>query len=161
LTFGVEQFSVLFVPGGRSARAWRTVRTHSVLRVFFVFVLGFALDPFWFRVSVGSGFGQSAVAGGRSAGAWRTVACSPRTVRYSGSSLEVLFAFSDSPRLRARRSAVWVRTVRGSRPDGPHGPCGQSARPGRTIRQSLSALFFGSTPSSFFRASACASRNRS
>jgi hypothetical protein len=26
LTFGVEQLSVLFVPGGRSARAWRTVR---------------------------------------------------------------------------------------------------------------------------------------
>jgi hypothetical protein len=88
-------------------------------------------------------------------------ACSPRTVRYSGSSLKVLFAFSDSPRLRAGRSAVWVRTVRGSRPDGPRGPCGQSAPPGRTVRQSLSALFLGSIPPSFFRASACASRNRS
>jgi hypothetical protein len=73
LTFGVELFSVLSVPGGRSARAWRTVRMHSVVRVFFVFFLGFAFDPFWFQVLVGSGLGQSAAAGGRSAGAWRTV----------------------------------------------------------------------------------------
>jgi hypothetical protein len=48
LTFGVELFSVLSVPGGRSARVWQTVREHSVLRVFFVFLLGFAFDPFWF-----------------------------------------------------------------------------------------------------------------
>jgi hypothetical protein len=88
-------------------------------------------------------------------------ACSMRMVRYSGSSLKVLFAFSNSPRLRAGRSAVWVRTVRGSRPDGPRGPCGQSAPPGRTVCQSLSTLFLGSIPPSFFRASACASRNRS
>jgi hypothetical protein len=73
-------------------------------------------------------------------------ACSPRTVRYSGSSLEVLFTFSDGPRHRAGRSAVCVRTVRSSRPDGPRGPCGQSAPPGRTVRQSLSALFLGSIP---------------
>jgi hypothetical protein len=88
-------------------------------------------------------------------------ACSPRTVCYSGSLLEVLFAFSDSPRLRAGRSAVWVRTVRGSRPDDPRGPCGQSAPPGRMVLQGLSALFLGSIPPTFFRASACASRNRS
>jgi hypothetical protein len=94
------------------------------------------------------------VPGGRSA-------CSPRMVRYPGSSLEVLFAFSDGPRRREGRSAVWVRIVRGSRPDSPCGPCGRSAPPGRTVRQSLSALFFGSILSSFFRASACASRNRS
>jgi hypothetical protein len=48
LTFGVEQFSVLFVLGGRSARARRTVRVYSVIRVFFVFLLGFAFDPIWF-----------------------------------------------------------------------------------------------------------------
>jgi hypothetical protein len=48
LTFGVEQFSVLFVPGGRSAGAWRTVHEHSFLRVFFVFLLGFAFDPVLF-----------------------------------------------------------------------------------------------------------------
>jgi hypothetical protein len=48
LTFGVEQFSVLFVPGGQSARAWRTVRAHSVLRVFVVFLRAFAFDLIWF-----------------------------------------------------------------------------------------------------------------
>jgi hypothetical protein len=48
LTFGVEQFSVLFVPGGRSTRARRTVRVYSVIRVFFVFLLGFAFDLIWF-----------------------------------------------------------------------------------------------------------------
>jgi hypothetical protein len=47
LTFGVEQFSVLFVPRGRSARAWGTVRLHSVRRVFFVFFLVLAFDPLW------------------------------------------------------------------------------------------------------------------
>jgi hypothetical protein len=73
-------------------------------------------------------------------------ACSPRTVHYSGSSLEVLVAFSNGPRRRAGQSMVWVRTVRGSRPDGPRGSSGQSAPPGRTIRQSLSALFLGSIP---------------
>jgi hypothetical protein len=71
--------------------------------------------------------------------------CSPRTVRYSGSSLEVLFAFSDGPRRKAGRPQC-VRTVRGSRPDGPRGPCGRSAPPGRTVHQSLSALLLGSIP---------------
>jgi hypothetical protein len=47
LTFGVEQFSVLFVPHGQSSRAWWTVRAHSVCRVFFVFLLIFAFDPLW------------------------------------------------------------------------------------------------------------------
>jgi hypothetical protein len=88
-------------------------------------------------------------------------ACSPWTVRYSGSLLEVLFAFSDSSRLRAGQSAVWARTVRSSRTDSPRDLCGQSAPPGRTVRKSLAALFLGSIPPSFFRASACASRNRS
>jgi hypothetical protein len=44
LTFEVEQFSVLFETGGWSARAWRTVRAHSVLRVFVVFLRAFAFD---------------------------------------------------------------------------------------------------------------------
>jgi hypothetical protein len=47
LTFGVEQFSVQFVPRGRSARAWRPVRAHNVRHVFFVFLLVFAFDPLW------------------------------------------------------------------------------------------------------------------
>jgi hypothetical protein len=54
-------------------------------------------------------------------------ACSPRTVRYSWSSLEVLCVLSDGPRRRAVQSAVLVRTVCGSRPDGPCGQCGRSA----------------------------------
>jgi hypothetical protein len=44
LTFGVERCSFLFMPGGRSARAWRTVRAHSVLRVFVMFLRAFAFD---------------------------------------------------------------------------------------------------------------------
>jgi hypothetical protein len=136
LTFGVEQFS-LFVPGGRSARAWRTVREHSVLRVFFVFFPDFAFDPFWFQDLVGSGFGQSAAAGGRSAGAWRTVRMLPAdgplfrvvsggSVCFFGQSVgqgrTVRGVGADSPRQQAGRSAWPVRTVRPSWPDGPLEP---------------------------------------
>jgi hypothetical protein len=137
LTFGVEQFSALFVPGGRSARAWRTVRAHSVLRVFSVFLLGFAFDPFWFRALVGSGFGQSAAAGGRSAGTWRTVRVLPADGPLFGVVSEGSFCFfgqsaaqgrmvrgvcADSLRQQAGRSAWPVRTVRPSWPDGPPEP---------------------------------------
>jgi hypothetical protein len=48
LTFGVEQFLPLSVRRGQSARLWRTVHESSVRRVFFMFLLGFAFDPFWF-----------------------------------------------------------------------------------------------------------------
>jgi hypothetical protein len=146
LTFGVEQFSVLFVLGGRSASTVFFMCSSCSCSTSLSIRFGLEL---WLEV-VSDSLQQRAdgprVPGGQSA---------------SGSSLEVLFAFSDSPRLRAGRSAVWVQTVRGSRSDGPRGPCGRSAPPGRTVRQSLSALFLGSIPSSFFRASACASRNRS
>jgi hypothetical protein len=77
LTFEVGLFSVLSVRGVQSAWGRRTVREEPVLRVFFVFLLGFAFDPFWFRVLVGSGFGKSAATGGRSAGAWQTVRVLP------------------------------------------------------------------------------------
>jgi hypothetical protein len=105
-------------------------------------------------VSICRGFGFSLgevsdgprVPGGRSAGAWRTVRVLPANGPLFRPSLEVLFAFSDGLRRRAGRSTVCVRTVRGSRPDGPRGPCGRSAPPGRTVRQSLSALFLGSIP---------------
>jgi hypothetical protein len=146
LTFGVEQFSVLFVPRGRSARARRTVHAHSVRRV---------LARLRFRSVVFLSFGWASfrtvcmyradsprLPGGQSA-------CSPQTVRYSGSLLEVLVAFSDGPRLKAERSAARVRTVRDKLPDSPRGLCGQSAPPGRTFRQCLAALFFHSIPSSF------------
>jgi hypothetical protein len=47
LTFGVGLFSVLSVPGGRSARGRRTVRVKSVRQVFFVFLLAFCFDLLW------------------------------------------------------------------------------------------------------------------
>jgi hypothetical protein len=137
LTFGVKQFSVLFVRGGRSARAWWTVREHSVLRVFFVFLLGFAFDSCWFQAFVGSGFGQSAAAGGRSTVAWRIVRVIPTdgplfgvvsggSVCFFGQSVAqgrmVRGVGADSRRQQAGRSAWSVRTVRPSWPDGPPEP---------------------------------------
>jgi hypothetical protein len=161
LTFGVGLFSVLSVPGGRSARVWRTVREHSVLRVFFVFLLGFAFDPFWFRVwlEVVSDSPQQRADGPRVPSG--QFACSPRTVRFSGLATGGSVGFNGQSAAQARRSAVPVRTVRGTLADGPRGSCGQSASPGRTVRQSLAALLFGSIPPSFVHAFACASRNRS
>jgi hypothetical protein len=120
LTFGVEQFSALSVPRGRSAWTWRTVRAVPVRRVFFVFLLGFAFDPWRFRVLVGRSFGRSACAG-RTVSRW--LADSPRAPRgrsvIRGASLEVMLPSSNSPRLR---------------PDGPRQGCGQSAIPYRTVR---------------------------
>jgi hypothetical protein len=139
LTFGVEQFSILFVPGGRSASTVFFVCSSCSCSALLSIRFGFGL---WLEV-VSDSPQQRAdgprVPGGQSA-------CSPRRVCYSGSSLEVLFAFSDGPWCGVGRSVVWVRTVRGSRPDGPRGSSGQSAPPGRTVRQSLSALFLGSIP---------------
>jgi hypothetical protein len=87
--------------------------------------------------------------------------CSPRTVCYSwcvSGGSGVFFGQSETP---AGRSAARVRTVHDTLPDSPRGPCGPSALLGRTVRQRLAALFLGSIPPFFFRASACASRNRS
>jgi hypothetical protein len=128
LTFGVEQFSALSVPRGRSAWTWRTVRAVRVRRVFFVFLLVFVFDPSWFQVLVGQDFGRSACSGRTVRGC---LADSPRAPRgrsvIRGASLEVLLPFSDSPRLR---------------PDGPWQVCGQSAIPCRTVR----AAFADSPP---------------
>jgi hypothetical protein len=88
-------------------------------------------------------------------------ACSPRTVCFSGLATRGSVGFIGQPAAQARRSPVPLRTVRGTQPDGPRGTCGQSAPPGRTVRQRVAALFLGSIPPFFFRASACASRNRS
>jgi hypothetical protein len=88
-------------------------------------------------------------------------ACSPRTVRYSRCVFGGSVSFFGQSAAQAGRSAARVRTVRDTLPDSPRDLCGQSAPPGRTVRRSLAALFLGSIPPSFFRASACASRNRS
>jgi hypothetical protein len=162
LTFEVGLFSSLFVRRGQSARDRWTVREElffecsscscsASLSIHFGFVFWWK----WFRTVRSNGRADDPrVPGGQSA-------CSPRTVRYSGLSLEVLVAISDGPQRRAGQSAVWVRTVCGRRPDGPRGSSGQSAPSGRTVRPRRTAWFFDSIPSSFFRASACASRNRS
>jgi hypothetical protein len=119
LTFEVEQFSALSARRGRSASVWQTVRGLAVRRVFFVFFLGFAFDPWCFRVLVGRSFVRSVCAGRTVRGC---LADSPRAPRgrsvICGASLEVLLPFSDSPRLR---------------PDGPRQGCGQSAIPCRTV----------------------------
>jgi hypothetical protein len=76
-------------------------------------------------------------------------ACSPRTVRYSRCISGGSVAFFGQSAAQAGRSAARVRTVRDTLPDSPRGLCGQSALPGRTVRQSLAALFLGSIPPSF------------
>jgi hypothetical protein len=162
LTFEVEQFSALSVRRGQSACLWRTVHVLRVLLVFVVFFRVFAFDPLWFRVLVGRGFGRSACTG-------RTVreclADSPRAPRgrsvFWGSLLEVLLAFTESPR---------------PEPDGPPYPCEQSARSCRTVRVARAdspPLLAGRSARAwllcslvrfllrFFRASAHASRSRS
>jgi hypothetical protein len=154
LTFEVGLFSVLSVRRGRSVRSVFFPSSSCSCSVSFSIRRGFEFSLGKVSDSPQQRADGPRVPGGQSA-------CSPRTVRYSGSSLEVLFAFSDGPRHRAGQSAVCVRTVRGSRPDGPRGLCRRFAAAGRTVRQSLSALRLGSFPPFLSRASACASRNRS
>jgi hypothetical protein len=138
--------------GPRRACSW------CVLRV---------LAHFCFRSVVVSSFGwarfrmvrvyradSTRVPGGQSA-------CSPRTVRYSWCISGGSIAFFGQSAAQDGRSAARVRTVHDTLLDSPRGLCGQSAPPGRTVRQSVAALFLGSIPPSFLRASACASRNRS
>jgi hypothetical protein len=120
LTFEVGLFLGLSVKRGQSARGWRTVQEHAVLRVFFVFLLVFAFDPLCFQVLVGRGFGRSACAGRTVRGC---LADSPRAPRgrsvFRGSLLKVLLALTDSPR---------------PRPDDPAYLCGQSTVPWRIVR---------------------------
>jgi hypothetical protein len=161
LTFGVEQFSVLFVPGGRSARACG----QSASTVFFAcsscsysasLSIRFGFE-FWLEVvsdSLQQWADSPRVPGGQST-------CSPRTVHFSGFATGGSVGFNGQSAAQAGQSVVPSRTVRGKQPDGPRGTCGQSAPPGRTVRQCVAALFLGSIPSSFFRPSACASRNHS
>jgi hypothetical protein len=65
---------------------------------------------------------------------------------FPGSSLVVLLAFTDCPWHLAGLSAWPLRTVHGTWPDCSRGQCGQSAPPGRTVRQCLAVLLFGSIP---------------
>jgi hypothetical protein len=71
---------------------------------------------------------------------------SPRTVRFLGFATGGSVGFNGHSAAQDVRSAVPVRAVRGTLAEGPRGPCGQSAPTGRTVRQSLAALLFGSIP---------------
>jgi hypothetical protein len=48
LTFEVRLFSSLSVRRGQSVRDRRTVHEERVLHMFFMFLLGFTFDLFWF-----------------------------------------------------------------------------------------------------------------
>jgi hypothetical protein len=161
LTLGVEQFSALSVrrtvreavADGPRAACCSRVR-HVLARLCFQsdLVLGFGCSRFADGPSFSSGRSGTRVDGppglrGRSI--------------FLGSVLVVLLSLTDGPWLLAGQSACPLRTVRGTWPDCLRGLCGQSAPPGRTVRPRLTAWFLGSIPSSFFRASACASRNSS
>jgi hypothetical protein len=162
LTFEVGLFSVLSVGRGQSACWWRTVRDVRVRRVFFVFLLSFTFDLLCFRVLVGRSFGRSVCAGRIVRWCLPDSPCVPRGQSiFRGSLLEVLLALTDSPRPRldgppylCGQSAVHCRTVRLARADNPPLLAGQSAR--AWLLFSLVRFLL-----SFFRASACASRNRS
>jgi hypothetical protein len=95
-----------------------------------------------FRTVRNRGADSPRVPGGRSA-------CSPRTVRFSGFATRGSVGFNGQSAAQAGRSAVPVRTVRGTLADSLRGSCGQSAPPGRTVPQSLAALLFGSIPPFF------------
>jgi hypothetical protein len=71
-------------------------------------------------------------------------ACFPRMVRLSGFASGGSIGFNGQSAAQAGRSAVPVRTVRGTLGDGPLGSCEQSAPPGRKVRQSLAVLLLGS-----------------
>jgi hypothetical protein len=161
LTFEVEQVSALSARRGQS----RAGGGRSVTCVFFVssscscsplssIRRGFEFHWKRFRTVRVCWADSPRVPGGQSA-------CSPRTVRFSGFATGGSVGFNGRSTAQAGRSAARVRTVRDTLPDSPRGLCGQSAPPGRTVCQCLAALFLGSIPPSFFRASACASRNRS
>jgi hypothetical protein len=127
---------------------------HVLTRFHFRSVLVLSFGSARFRTVRYTGTDSPRVPGGWSA-------CSPWTVRFSGFATGGSVGFNGQSAAHAVRSAVPVRTVRGTLADSPRGSCGQSAPPGRTVRQSLAALLLDSVPPSFFPASACASRNRS
>jgi hypothetical protein len=71
------------------------------------------------------------------------------TVRFSGVATGGSVGLFRQSAAQAGQSAIRVQTVRRAWPDSPRGPCGQSAPPGRIVRQCVAALFLGSIPPSF------------
>jgi hypothetical protein len=138
--------------GPRAACSSRVRRVLARLCFRSVFVLGFCCSWFADGPSFSSGRSGTRADGPPGLRGWSI---------FLGSVLVVLLSLTDGPWLLAGRSACPLRTIRGTWPDCPRGLCRRSAPPGRTVRPRLAALFLGSIPPSFFRASACASRNRS
>jgi hypothetical protein len=125
------------------------------------------LERLCFRSGFALGFRCSRFADGPSFSSGRSGTCAdgPPGLRgrsvFLGSVLVVLLSLTDGPWPLAGRSACPLRTVRGTWPDYLRGLCGQSILPSWTVRPRLTTWFLVSIPSFFFRASACASRNRS
>jgi hypothetical protein len=150
LTFGVEQFFAsvrearivreVVADGPREQCSSRVLRVLARLHFRSVLVLSFGWTRF--RTVRSRGADSPRVPGERSA-------CSPRTVCFSGFATGGSVGFIGQSAAQAERSTVPVRTVRGTLADSPCGSCRQSAPPGRTVRQSLAALLFGSIPPSF------------
>jgi hypothetical protein len=153
LTFEVGLFSVLSVRRRWSARSQFVRRSSCSCFVSFCsgFVLGFRCSRFVDGPSFSSGRRGPRVRSARSS----------RTVRFSRVSSGGSVRFNGWSAAQAGQFVEKVRTVRGTQPDGPCGHRGQSALPGRMVRQRLAALLLGWIPPFLSRASACASSNRS
>jgi hypothetical protein len=128
---------VLVADGPRRACSSRVLRVLAQLRFRSVVFSSFGWEKF--RTVRVCRADSPRVPGGQSA-------CSPRTVRFSGFASGGSVGFNRQSAAQVGRSSVPVRTIRGTLADGPLGSCGQSAPPGRTVRQSLAALLFGSFP---------------
>jgi hypothetical protein len=161
LTFGVMRFLLCLHladgprgPGGQSAPS-------QFVAVFFVFLPCSGLIRFCFRFSLQPVCEWSELQYRTVRGPRGRSARSSWTVRFSRVSSGGSVRFNGRSAAQAGQSAARVRTVRCTLPDGPRGHRGQSALPGRTVRQRLAALLLGSIPPFLSCASACASRNRS
>jgi hypothetical protein len=126
---------VLVADGPRRACSSRVL--HVLAQLHFRSVVFSCFGWAKFRTVRGCRADSPRVPRGRSAGA-------PRTVRFSGFASGGSVGFNGQSAAQAGRSAVPVRTVRGTLADGPLGSCGQFAPPGRTVRQSLAVLLLGS-----------------
>jgi hypothetical protein len=103
-----------------------------------------------FQFSLGEVSDGLRVPSGRSAGAWRIVRVLPADGPLFGVGSGGSVRFNGRSAAPAGQSAARVRTVRGTLPDGLRSHRGQSALPGRTVRQRLPALLLGSIPPSLF-----------
>jgi hypothetical protein len=97
-----------------------------------------------FEFSLGKVSDGPHVPGGQSAGAWRTVRVLPADGLLFVVRLWRFCCLFGQSAAQAGRSVARVWTVHDTLPDSPRGLCGQSAPPGRRVRQSLAVLLIGS-----------------